>query len=61
LPAALPVTQAPNGALLLQHLSAIHPDQVRRIDAGEDITTVVAEAFDVVEEAPDGGATGSKL
>jgi hypothetical protein len=28
-PAALPVTHAPDGALLLHHLGTRHPDQVR--------------------------------
>jgi hypothetical protein len=39
LPAWLPVTQRPNGAMLLHHLSQSHPDQVgpylRRMEAGE--------------------------
>jgi hypothetical protein len=53
LPAALPVTQAPNGAMLLNHLSAMHPTEVglylRRM-ATECISTVAAEVFEVVEE-----------
>jgi hypothetical protein len=57
-PAALPVTQAPNGAMLLQHLSAMHPDQVepylRRMETGEEIATVAAEALEVVEGEDDG-------
>jgi len=52
-PAWLPVAQRPDGAMLLNHLSAMHPDQVgpylRRIEAGEDIATVAAEAYEVIE------------
>ena len=52
-PAWLPVAQRPNGAMLLNHLSAMHRDRVgpylRRMDAGEDIATVAAEAYEVVE------------
>jgi hypothetical protein len=37
-PAARPVTQEPNGAMLLPHLSAMHPTEVgpylRRLAAG---------------------------
>jgi hypothetical protein len=55
LPAWLPVAQAPDGAMLLHHLSAMHPDQVGRyldqMRGTEDIATVAAEAFDVVEGA----------
>ena len=51
-PASLPVTQEPNGAMLLNHLSAMHPDQVwpylARM-ATEDIATVAAEAYEIVE------------
>jgi hypothetical protein len=53
LPAALPVTQAPNGAMRLNHLSAMHRDQVGRylrcMAAGEDIATVAAECYEVEE------------
>ena len=53
LPAWLPVAQCPNGAMLLNHLSAMHPDRVgpylRRMAAGEDMDTVAAEAYEVVE------------
>jgi hypothetical protein len=53
LPAWLPVAQRPNGALLLHHLADMHPDQVgpylQRM-ATEDIGTVAAEAYEVVEE-----------
>jgi hypothetical protein len=53
------------GAVLLgwlsvakQHLSAMRPDHVgpylRRMEAGEDIATVAAEAFEVVEREDDG-------
>jgi hypothetical protein len=51
---ALPVTQAPNGALLLGHLSQSHRVEsrvyVHRMHRTEDIGTVAAEAFEVVEE-----------
>ena len=50
--AALPVTQRPNGAILLHHLSQSHPDQVgpylERMRT-EDIAMVAAEAYEVVE------------
>jgi hypothetical protein len=50
--AALPVTQAPNGATLLHHLSQSHPDQVgpylERMRT-EDIGTVAMEAFERIE------------
>jgi hypothetical protein len=58
LPAWLPVAQEPNGAMLLHHLSYQHPDQVgaylARMHRDEDIGTVAAEAFDVVESEEDG-------
>jgi hypothetical protein len=45
--AALPVTQEPNGAVLLNHLAARHRDRVgpylRRMEAGEDIAETAAE------------------
>jgi hypothetical protein len=47
--AALPVTQAPNGAMLLQHLSAMHPDQVGqyldRMPTDDDHDRVIVEAY----------------
>jgi hypothetical protein len=53
LPAALPVTQEPNGAMLLNHLSAMHAEELRpylaRMAAGEDIADTAAEAYEVVE------------
>jgi hypothetical protein len=52
-PAWLPVAKRPNGAMLLHHLSAMHPTEVgpylRRM-ATEDIPTVAAEAYEVVED-----------
>jgi hypothetical protein len=54
-PAWLPAAKRPNSALLLGQLSQLHPDQVgpyleqRRTEC---ITTVVAEAYNVVEEPP---------
>jgi hypothetical protein len=50
--AALPVTQEPDGAMLLNHLAAMHRDQVepylRRMET-EDIATVAAEAYEVID------------
>ena len=63
-PPPLPVTQAPNGAMLLNHLSAMHREELKpylaRMAAGEDIATVAAEAYEVIEGAPDGGAADGK-
>jgi hypothetical protein len=54
LPAWLPVAKRPDGAMWLSHLGARHRDQVgpylRRREAGEDIDTVAAEAYEVVAE-----------
>jgi hypothetical protein len=48
------VAKRPHGALLLHHLSQSHPDQVGpyldRMRHDEDIATVAAEAYEVVEE-----------
>ena len=53
LPGWLRVLNRPSGAMLLHHLSDLHPDAVgpylRRMAAGEDITTVVVEAYEIVE------------
>jgi hypothetical protein len=49
----LPVAKRPDGAMLLHHLSQHHHDQVEPyLDRmrTECITTVAAEAFEVVEE-----------
>jgi hypothetical protein len=55
----LPWAHAPSGVLLFGHLSQHHRDQVgpylRRIDAGECLTTVTLEAYEVVEDQ--GGAS----
>jgi hypothetical protein len=63
--AARPVTQASDGALLLNHLAARHRDQVgpylRHMEVGEDIASVAAEAYELIEGAPDGGAADGKL
>jgi hypothetical protein len=54
LPAWLPAAKRPNGAMLLTHLSMNHRAEVavqallKRM-ATEDIATVAAEAFEVVE------------
>jgi hypothetical protein len=54
LPAWLPAAQAPDGALLLGHLSQQHPDQVgaslARMHTTEDITPVALEAYEVIED-----------
>jgi hypothetical protein len=53
LPAWRPVAQRPEGAMPLSRLSQDHPDQVgpyiERIRT-EDIGTVAAEAYEVIEE-----------
>jgi hypothetical protein len=53
-PAALPVAQRPNGTMLLNHLSAMHPEELRpllaRMATGEGIADTAAEAYDVVIE-----------
>jgi hypothetical protein len=54
LPAWLPVAQRPNGAMLLTHLSQHHraEEAVQALLARmrtEDIATVAAEAFEVIE------------
>jgi hypothetical protein len=54
----LPAAKQPNGALLLGHLSAVHRDRVgpylRRMDAGEDIASVAAEAYEVIDTVEHG-------
>jgi hypothetical protein len=53
LPAWLPVAQRPDGAMLLHHLGDRHPTEIRpyleRMRT-EDIATVAAEAFEIIEE-----------
>ena len=53
LPVWLPAAQRPEGSMLLYHLSQHHPDQVapylERMRT-ECITTVVVEAYEVVED-----------
>jgi hypothetical protein len=54
LPAWLPVPKRPNGAMLLGHLSQQHPAEIGHyLDRmrAEDIATVAAEAYEVMEEA----------
>jgi hypothetical protein len=62
LPAWLPVAKRPEGAMLLYHLGQHHPEEVEpslaRL-ATECISTVAAEAYDVVEE--DGHEDARKL
>jgi hypothetical protein len=59
LPAWLPAAKAINGAMLLTHLSQNHRAEVAvqallaRLRT-EDIATVAAEAFDVIEREADG-------
>ena len=54
LPAWLPAAQEPNGAMLLHHVSVMHPDQVTaaldRMHTSEDIAPIAAEAYEVVED-----------
>jgi hypothetical protein len=53
LPAWLPVPPVPDGAMLLYHLSHQHPAQVGPyLDRThtEDIGTVAAQAFDLIED-----------
>jgi len=58
-PAWLPVAKRPNGAMLLNHLSAMHREELRpllaRMAAGGDIDAVVVKAYKVVEDQ-DGAA-----
>ena len=53
LPAWLPAARAPNGALLLGHLSQHHRDRVKaftdRMYHDTDITPVAVEAYEVVD------------
>jgi hypothetical protein len=52
LPAWLPVAKRPNGAMLLHHLAAMHREELRpylRRMETEDIATVTAETYEVVE------------
>ena len=52
-PAWLPVAKRPDGPMLLPHLSTVHPAEVGPYLARmrtEDIATVAAEAYEVVEE-----------
>jgi hypothetical protein len=53
LPAWLPVAKRLDGAMLLYHLSAMHPTEIgpylERM-CTEDIAETAAEAFEVVEE-----------
>jgi hypothetical protein len=54
LPAWLPVFKAPDGAMLLGHLTQHHRAEatayMHRMQRTEDIARVSAEAFEVVEE-----------
>jgi hypothetical protein len=47
------VAKRPNDATLLNHLSAMHPEELRpylaRMAAGEDIADTAAEYYEVVE------------
>jgi hypothetical protein len=44
----------PNGAMLLHHMSQSHPAELRpylaQMAGGDDITAVIVQAFEVVEE-----------
>jgi hypothetical protein len=54
--ARLPVPQVSDGGMRLGHLSQQHPTEVEpcldQMRIPEDIATVAAEAFEVVEEQP---------
>jgi hypothetical protein len=54
LPAWLPVSREPNGAMLLHHLTQQHPAEagayLQRMHRTEDISPIAAEAFELVEE-----------
>jgi hypothetical protein len=54
LPAWLPVTMQPKGAMLIHHPGQDHPDEVGlyldRMHRAEDIWAVVVEAFEVVQD-----------
>jgi hypothetical protein len=54
LPSWLRIDNKPHGTMLLNHVSAMHPTEVktllRRMEA-EDIATVVMEAFERAEDA----------
>jgi hypothetical protein len=60
LPAWLPVAKRPNGTMLLNHLSTIHPTEggpyLERMRT-ENIATVATEAYEVVEEPLPQGRT----
>jgi hypothetical protein len=53
LPAWDPVPGEPNGAMLLTHMSQAHPAELgpylAQMAAGEDITAVIVQAYEVVE------------
>jgi hypothetical protein len=57
-PAWLPVVKRPDGPMLLNHLSTMHPTEVgpylERMRT-EDIATVAAEAYEVEEPLRQGG------
>jgi hypothetical protein len=54
LPAWYAVPGAPNGARLLQHMSQSHPAELRpylaQMAGSDDITPVIAQAFEGVDE-----------
>jgi hypothetical protein len=51
--------KAPSGVLLFGHVSQHHADQMapylRRIEASEDIDTVAAEAYEVIDVVEEDG------
>jgi hypothetical protein len=54
LPGWLPVAKRPDGAVFLNHLSAMHPEELRpylACMATEDIATGAVECYDMVEES----------
>jgi hypothetical protein len=56
LPAWYAVPGAPNGAMLLQHVSQSHPVELRpylaQMAGGNHITAVIVQAYEVVDDTP---------
>jgi hypothetical protein len=56
LPAWYAVPGAPNGAMLLQHMSQSHPAELRpylaQMEHSDDITAIIVQAYDVVDGTP---------
>jgi hypothetical protein len=56
LPAWYAVPGVPNGAMLLQHMSQSHPAELTpylaQMEAADDITAIIVQAYDVVVDEP---------